>query len=183
MYTHVFDIKSAYIGLLRKGQHIYGHLGELSKENFDLILEHVEHVLAVEVSSRKARKKIFNVIIESLQNLHDYICDTCALEGLTDVFVCINKDAHAYHIYTGNFLMRKDFQGVESRIKMVNSLTKDQLRELYRGVLSYGEASESGGAGLGFIDLAKKSEEDLMYRCDKVDEKIAFFTLEIVVGE
>ena len=183
MSTSLFDIKDTYIGLVRQGQHIYGHLGELSRANFDMILERVEKVLTAEVPAKKVRKKIFSVLIESLQNLHDYFCKACELEGLTDIFICINKDDHSYHIYTGNFLMKKDFAGVESRIKMLNSLTPEELRALYRGVLAYGGASETGRAGLGFIDLAKRSQADIVYRCDKVDEKIAFFTLEIVVGE
>ncbi len=183
MDTNTFDIQDTFNRLLRKGRHIYGYLGELSGINFDTILENVESTLNTEVPDRKSRKKIFSVIIEGLQNLHAYFCEVCDLEGLNDIFICINKDGHLYHIYTGNFLLAEDFKGVESRIKIINALTKEQLRQLYRGVLEYGGASRTGGAGLGFIDLAKRSQEDLMYRYDKVDEEIAFFTLEVVVSE
>jgi hypothetical protein len=42
--------------------------------------------------------------------------------------------------------------------------------------------SEVGGAGLGFIDMARKSENKLSYSFDKINDRISFFTLMTMVS-
>ena len=40
-----------------------------------------------------------------------------------------------------------------------------------------GRLSDRGGAGLGFIDIAKKTGEKLIYSFLKINEKRSFFVL------
>ena len=65
---------------------------------------------------------------------------------------------------------------------MVNAIPKEDLGDLYRSVLDYGSVSNSGGAGLGFIDIARKSDSPLTYTLDKIDDNTYFFTLEISIN-
>jgi len=59
--------------------------------------------------------------------------------------------------------------------------SREELRALYKQVLSNGIFSEKGGGGLGFIDIAKKSGQKLEYDFRPVDDDYSFFVLEISI--
>ena len=50
-------------------------------------------------------------------------------------------------------------------------------------MLSNGEMSEKGGGGLGFIDIAKKSGEKLIYKIREIDSNYSFFTLTVKISK
>ncbi|WP_425482535.1 DUF6272 family protein, partial [Fulvivirga aurantia] len=58
---------------------------------------------------------------------------------------------------TGNYLLNKEIPGIRTRIEMVNAMSEEEVKELYRGILNFGGVSQGGGAGLGFVDLARRS--------------------------
>ena len=72
-------------------------------------------------------------------------------------------------------------QSLQSKIDKVNSLSKEELAVYYREVLSSNELSEKGGAGLGIIDLARKSGNKIAYEFNAVDGNFTFFTLIVTI--
>ena len=59
----------------------------------------------------------------------------------------------------------------------INSLDKDGLKELYKNQMKEGRLSEKGGAGLGFIDIARKTGNKLEFHFLPIDEGSSFFLL------
>ena len=53
----------------------------------------------------------------------------------------------------------------------------EELKELYRGILDVGTVTSGNGAGLGLIDLARKSGRKVSYNFEEIDDKFSFFTL------
>jgi hypothetical protein len=64
----------------------------------------------------------------------------------------------------------------------VNQCNKEELKNLYQGILSDGELSEKGTAGLGMIDIARKSGQKLGYDFHPVNEKYSFYSLEAKIS-
>ena len=56
-------------------------------------------------------------------------------------------------------------------------MNAEELKTYYREVLSSNELSEKGGAGLGIIDLVRKSGNKIEYRFDTVNEQFSFFSM------
>jgi len=137
--------------------------------------------LITNIDSKPSVKKVFNILIESTQNLHSYLNERDRLEDMDNVIVVVKRCGEYYTIMTGNYLLNDEISVIKSRIDIINTLSRKEVRELYRGVLDIGSTSESGGAGLGFIDLARRSENKLEYNFKKIDDKFAFFTLEVKV--
>ena len=52
---------------------------------------------------------------------------------------------------------------------------------MYIDVLTNGEISKKGGAGLGFITIAMKSKNKLNFYIDKIDANLSCFTLDIII--
>jgi len=59
----------------------------------------------------------------------------------------------------------------------INTLDKEGLKELYKTQMREGRLSEKGGAGLGFIDIARKTGRKLHYHFLPIDDETHFFIL------
>ena len=80
-------------------------------------------------------------------------------------------------IITGNFILNENSIELKSRIDKINAMDAEQLRAYYLDKLNTTEISEKGGAGLGMIDLVRKSGNKIEYRFDDVNEQLSFFSL------
>lgn len=177
MNISAFDIRDRYNKLTRNNT-VFSYLGCLTHHELNHILKSLELLLTNNYGSRGLRKKLFNLLIEITQNLYNYL-NNPSLEDHNTVFVFMTESQNTYKIITGNYLLNTEVAGIKTRIEMINSLNNEELRELYRNILDIGLVSTGGGAGLGFVDLARKSGRKLSYRFEEVDDKFSFFTLEV----
>jgi hypothetical protein len=53
---------------------------------------------------------------------------------------------------------------------------------MYREVLSNGEFSHKGGAGLGIIDISIKSGSQLHYSFSQVNDNSSFYVFEVCIN-
>jgi hypothetical protein len=180
MDIKTFDINERY-SKHTSSSTLYGYLGPLTQTELDKVLLRTEKILSKSLSSRLAIKKIYNILFESVQNVYSYLKHKTEQEKLLNTYILVNKIGGKYAIITGNFMLKEDMRSIQSRIEIVNVMTKEELKDLYRGVLEIGGTSEHGGAGLGFIDMAKRASGDLEYEFVEVDENYVFFVLETAV--
>lgn len=180
MEIETFNIKRAF-NQLKDEQTVFSYLGKLSDNEFDSVLSHIEKVLITNIDSKSSVKKIFNILIESTQNLHSYLNDQVYLREKDNVIVVVKECNEYYVVTTGNCLLNSEVSVIKSRIDLINTLSKKEVKELYRGILDVGAFGQSGGAGLGLVDLARRSDNKLTYNFKEIDDKFAFFTLEIKV--
>jgi len=157
--------------------------GAITSELLTSILQIVETRMEELQDSNKERKKVFNVLVEILQNLYHHI-DDFEVEGpveevnnIKSSIFMISRLTDEYKIVTGNYLLTENVVKLKSRIDHINSLDRDGLKLLYKETLNNGEISLKGGGGLGFIDIARKSGQKLDYNFINIDEKYSFFTL------
>ncbi len=132
----------------------------------------------------KQRKRVLNVLIESLQNLYHHVESNNDFEikkVKETALVLVKYFENKFTIQTGNFIENNSLNELKSRLKEVNSLNNDELRGLYKLKLENNTLSVKGTAGLGLIDIARKSKRKLDYHFIEVDEKSSFFCLKIVV--
>lgn len=174
-----FDVHKKYNQLLELGTIIFGFIGSADEMDVDKMIASAEKKLA---DALRLRKRLINILVESAQNLKLYHCRACAAAGNHEMFLVAAKHTDRLFFYTGNYILKSDFNTIESRIKMINGLPKEQLNGLYRGILDYGSISDEGGAGLGFIEIARKSDSPLNYELHKINDNTDFFTLEIALN-
>ncbi len=60
-------------------------------------------------------------------------------------------------------------------------MNSDGVRDLYRTKLEQDGRTEKGTAGLGLIDIARKSKNKLEYQIIDVTESIRFFCLNVLI--
>ncbi|MEY5048007.1 MAG: hypothetical protein RLZZ175_1366 [Bacteroidota bacterium] len=158
--------------------------GEVSFDLVNSVLKIMEERLDRIEENKKTRKKVYNVLVECLQNLCNHI-ETSDYEvqgyDARTALLIIETDAEKYKVVTGNYIPKDQVAGLKERLEQINSISKEELRELYKKILDNGQFSEKGGGGLGFIDIARKSGQKLKYEFENVNETVAFFTLRIDV--
>jgi coenzyme F420-reducing hydrogenase delta subunit len=132
----------------------------------------------------RIKKKVYHVMVECLQNIAKHADDETdtASDKLSDglsksgIFV-VGSDDSEYFITSGNNILNENISMLKDLINNVNSLDKEGLKELYKFKMKENAISDKGGAGLGFIDIVRKTGNPLQYYFEPIDDKSSFFIL------
>jgi len=178
-------IRSAYRYYTRMYQEntILIYFGVISPELISSILQMTETKLDAEEEDRKVKKKVFNVMVECLQNVYHHLepkedNDPSYPVNLDNGIIMLGKSGSYYYVVTGNYIRLENVPALRKKLSQVNKLDRDGLKSLYRMVLNNETFSDRGTAGLGIIDIARKSGQRIGYRFNTVNDEYAFFTLE-----
>jgi hypothetical protein len=177
----VFDIYNK----MERNNILLSFKGEITSDLLTSILQIMENKMENMQEEPKMKKKVYNVLVECLQNLYHHLDDSSNFTGESNrsAIFMIGKLDGKYSIFTGNYILNENINGLKARLDEVNSLSKEELKEYYKKVLNNGEMSLKGGGGLGMIDIARKTGEKLEYDFLEIDNKVSFFTLNIKVSQ
>lgn len=179
-----FNLTEYYTNL-SKGDVILAYKGSITSELINDILEGVESKLEAADADSKLRKKIYNILVESLQNLFHHI--EMVHEGITEKLdpkfgvLVVVKEGNLYKVITGNFIQSRRIKFLKEKIDKINSLSKDELKDMYKFILNHQKLSAKGGGGLGLVDIARKSGKKLEYEFYNYNDDYYFFNLTISV--
>lgn len=159
--------------------------GEITSDLLTSILQIMENKMDTMQEEPKMKKKVYNVLVECLQNLYHHMDDTYSDAGdvKRSAIFMIGKSDGQYNIITGNYIINENVSGLKKRLDEVNSLSKEELKDYYKQVLNNGEMSLKGGGGLGMIDIARKTGQKLGYTFQSIDETLSFFSLNIKISQ
>jgi predicted Zn-dependent peptidase len=155
--------------------------GEVTFDLVNSVLKIIEERLNRTEEDLKTKKKVYNVLVECLQNLCHHVEESGAEESYnnkTAILMIYLNDTN-YNVLTGNYISNKNVEHLKNWLDQINSVSKEELRELYKKILNNEQFSEKGGGGLGFIDIARKSGQKLNYDFIKINDKISFFSFQI----
>lgn len=181
--TQIQEIFDMYDTMERKNI-MLSFKGDMSTDLLTSILQVIENKLDRFGESPKVKKRIFNILVECLQNLYHHIDQPpVQLKGDTpSVIVMVAKNVTGYSIITGNFMLRNNADMLKKTLEKINGMTQEEVKDLYKSVLADGKMSEKGGGGLGMIDIARKSGEKLEYGFIPFGDGSSFFSLNVKVN-
>ncbi len=139
----------------------------------ETILALAESNIVSHNESGLVKKRVHHIMVECLQNVarHQGACDYKNKYG---IFSIHSKNNH-YHVTTGNVVLNEEVETLKFKLEKVNAMSKDALNGYYKQVLVTGQISKKGGAGLGLIDMARKSGNNLNFIFEPIDQKFSFF--------
>lgn len=135
--------------------------------------------------STKTKKTVYHVMVECMQNIVKHSDDkkqevtNKAPEGI----IIIGHDDTAYSVTTGNTITANRVTELEKILNKINNMSKEELKELYKEKMRDNTISDQGGAGLGFIDIAKKTNNKLDYKLININDHVSFFLLKININK
>ena len=179
-----FDFVYDFYSKMKESKVAIAYEGEISHEITKVFSSLAESHIAIDNESNTLKKRVFHVMIESLQNLSKHSGEKHDINSATDgqgIFF-VSKTDTEYTITTGNIIDKYEMPGLKLVIKKINSSSKKSLKDLYKEQIKKGRLSDKGGAGLGFIDIVRKTGEQLIYSFFDINEKKSYFVLTSTVS-
>lgn len=155
------------------------YCGNLSRDLINGLTETTENLLISAGTAKKTVKRIFSILIEGLQNILAH--GERDEDGLQPSFLILINKAEHFEIFFGNLVSLSDAANLKNYIDKLNSLNDEGLKSLYMEVLNNNVFSDRGGAGLGFLTMRMKSENNLQYKISELKEHLLFFNVRVSI--
>jgi len=158
---------------------VFSFSGMISQSLTSFMVETAKLQLEEQGEDGKLIRNMFLIAIEQLQNIMSYSKDKDVQNGSNFtspgvMVIGVDKEKNKYYINSSNQIIASDKNKVSEKIDHINSLEKDELRKYLREKLRSAEDKHDRGAGVGFIEMAKRSSEKLEYDFEEVDNKLYF---------
>ncbi|MBN1142852.1 MAG: SiaB family protein kinase [Bacteroidales bacterium] len=141
------------------------------------------HALGIQIGTYK---RILLVMIEALENImkhswkptgivyneHDYIST-----------LSITREEHAFKLCSSNVLHNSALPLLRKKLDHLNSMNKQEIKDLYKDTITNGEFTNTGGAGLGLIEIVKITGNKIGYEFFPLNEACSRFTLYATIDE
>lgn len=153
---------------------MFAYRGQVTSDNSVLLLTLLEREMEFSDFSLQGRKRLFMFVLENLQNITRH--SSTPVHEMTSM-VLYSKTEDGYTVITGNTIRKEDVKGLKGNLEKINSLDTDQIREVYRTMLQDSNIGHKGGAGLGLIEMARKTGNRLDYDFIPIDDEYFYFIL------
>ena len=161
---------------------ILKYQGPLTFSTIDWLLSEFKMAATDNELSFKTYKKMISIMIEALENITKY-SDQFKCNGDEHGELCpschIKSNSSTIELITRNPVKIKDVDSLRNKIDNVNNQNREELKELYRSTITNGEFSAKGGAGLGFIEMAKTAGNKLEYSFEDLTKEYSLYTFRV----
>ncbi len=169
LYTIMSDFYHSELNKLHKGSTVlFSKHGKLKQVEVDDLALDMEALMKKAEVKKKYVKAFFSIIIEALQNIRIH-GEGAEEKDLKPCYYIVAKTDNSYYLTTANFIKEQDIDKLSQKVNYVNNLSPEGLKEYYFNTLSEGSMSAKGGAGLGIITLATKSNKKLEYSITELE--------------
>jgi hypothetical protein len=136
-------------------------------------------------------QRVFSVFVEQMNNMLMYSEEKDKFEthgnniseSTKGTFI-LGKEGKTYYIQTGNFMKNVNVPMLKNKLDFLNTLDKQELRKHYKEQMKLENNNpESKGAGLGFIEIARRISSKIEYSFTPCGEDSTFFAMYITIGE
>lgn len=137
-----------------------------------------------------ASQAVFSVFVEQMNNMLMYSEEKQHFTGPEEKNLDVSKGIFilgaqnkTYFLQSGNVMKSENVNLIKERIDYLNTLDKTELRKYYREQMKRENANpESRGAGLGFIEIARRASSKIEYCFTPFGEGLTFFSMFVTIG-
>lgn len=155
----------------------FAYLDHFSDSSTDAIIALQDARLA---DKRKVRKKISFLVTECFQNIVRHAEDS---DQQFDKLFGLRSSGTTHTISTINPIIKAKQTKLQDSIEHLKELSPEDLKAIYLGSLTGNDFSNKGGAGLGLIEMARKSKRVPTYDFKDIDDSLSAFTLNLALSE
>lgn len=149
--------------------------GDFGKDSIMPIIQIIEEKMRAE--NEVGPKGFFLILVELLQNVSRHNIEA---KGFKDgIFMITEAGDGEYWTSVGNVVDKQTKDLLTERIDSLNAMDAMDLKKAYKKTLREGSFSDKGGAGLGLIEIARKSSDKLTYSFEDMGNGKFFFTFNV----
>lgn len=129
------------------------------------------------VTSLPIKKRVYHVMVECLQNIgkHSDNIESGEPETPGSGIFMVSRSEEGYSVITGNPVANTKIPDITEMLNKVNSMDAEQIKAYYKEKILASRISEKGGAGLGFIDIVKKTGNKIEFHFATINDVTSFF--------
>ncbi len=134
--------------------------------------------------SSTVKKRVFFLMNECYQNIirHSDGSDAKA-QGLNMPMMFLVRNINeAFYIGSSNLIENGIKGSLSSKFEAVNAYTTEELEEVYKNSLMNNSLSAKGGAGIGLIEMARKTNYPLEFAFDGVGDHFSMFHMQLILN-
>lgn len=157
--------------------------GPISRSLIEEIGNALKNYLQADQAQPNAAMDVFSVYIEMTQNIRHYAIahQYDEIESSATVVVA-RDDEQRYVVQSGNLVEKVDGQALMAHVNTLAQMDKAALKAAYKTQLRQPRSeSATSGAGLGLIDIARKSVQPLSATLTDLDHGRSFFSVSAVI--
>jgi hypothetical protein len=162
---------------------IFSFSGPMSHD----IIEGIGSAIRVKISEgengdRNVALKVFSIFVEQVENVINYSVEKEPTDSdMSFGIVVVGKNDESYFISGGNKIPNQKVQQLETTLSKLVQMDKDELKAFYKEKRRAAKEGDSKGAGIGFIEMARKSTKPIEYNFIPIDSDHSFFTIKISI--
>lgn len=180
----LFDFRAV---LLRKGI-MFAYSGYVTEPVLNGVGEALKRKLAIQDADTKTVRSVFAIFVEQMQNMIRYSAEKVPPEAAPQAalelrfgVLTIGQEDGDYVVHAGNLVHRDDVERMRMRLSAISAMDKEQLKVAYKEQLRIEPDEHSKGAGIGFIEIARRASKPIEFDFMDVDGEYVFFALKACV--
>ncbi|HHB93267.1 MAG TPA: hypothetical protein ENK59_08670 [Thioploca sp.] len=158
--------------------------GSFSQELLVEIGDTLKNRMKIEALNSAKMTRVFAMFIEQVQNIIHYSAEKISNEdlnsgSLSNGIVVVGYKNDYYYVVCGNKIKKKDIEKLTDKLTVLHNMDKAELKSFYKEQRKKEPVTK--GAGLGFIELARKSAKPIDFDFQSIDEQFSFFSLKTYI--
>jgi len=159
--------------------------GPMSQELMVGIGDTLRNKMKLDEANSSTIVKVFSMFVEQTQNIIHYSAEKTPPDEskakLSSGIIGVGYDTGHYYVLCGNMVKKEAVARLSEQLTKLQSMSKDELKRYYKEERRKESRPESKGAGLGFIELARKSVKPIEFDVKQIDNEFYFFSLKTVI--
>ena len=161
---------------------IYESSGIFDYGKINDAMEDLKQKLTLQNLDKPSCKRLFGIVVESLENAYRHSVEqTDQLDQKVNLLIYLLKYGKNFKLIVGNFVDKDECIDLQKRFNKILELEKHEIQELCMERMKQGIINKKGGGGLGMLDIALRSEGNVIFKTFPASEKNDLFLLEALV--
>jgi hypothetical protein len=157
--------------------------GHITSRIGEEVLSLTESKLNGEDIDSAFRRRVFNIMVESLENVSKYNPGREPEEKYGMPVAIVRLEDEQFLLTTGNLVLNDRVNDLKGKLDDINIHDKAGLKELFFTSLSEQSIETDSTGNMGLISMARKSGSKLNYQFEKVNDNYSYFMLTVKVEE
>ena len=179
------ELLDLYSQLRRKGI-IFCFSGPISQGIVEGIGDALMQKMEREEAGQVISRKVFSIFVEQMQNVVNHSAEKIESQdqGGGDLrygVVVVGQESGKFYVRSGNYIKKKEAAHLKEQLETLRSMNKDELKAYFKAQRKKELDQGAQGAGLGFIETARKASAPLEFDIKSVDNQYDFFAIKALI--
>ena len=148
----------------------------------------LDQKMSMENAGKLTVLRVFSLVVEKVQNIIHYSDEKALAEdaessedALSFGLIAVGYHDRHYFVLSGNMIRNDKVNRLREKLHRIQGMSKEELKHAYREQRRKTPEEGSKGAGLGFLEMAKKASKPIEFTFKHLDEQMSFFSIKTTI--